>query len=175
MSCTQTLSNINAECGNNMGGSKMMVAHNRSAITNITLTDGKVTAFTLAADAPAAASFAFKNQASGLNSTWTVDATAGVKFVTNEMVMRFPKMETAKRTAIMAMADAELYIIVQDQNKKYWLLGYDNPVTLTAGGGTTGTANSDANEYTVTLSDISEALPYEVLDTAVTTFLNAAS
>lgn len=173
MSCTQTLANVDVDCGNNMGGTKEVYLHNRSAITGITLTDGKVSAFTLAAQAPAAAVLKFRRQASGLNKTWNIDDTSGNKFVTSEMAMRFPKMDTAKRTAIMAMANAELYTIVKDQNGKYWLLGYDNPVTISAGGGTTGTANTDANEYTVTLSDMSEELPYEVAEAAVTTFLNA--
>lgn len=175
MSCTQTLSNINVDCGANKGGVVELYAHNRSVVSAITVTDGKVTAFTLANNAPEAAKFAFRKQSSGLTSTLTVDQTAGVKFVTSEMAMRFSKMETAKRVAIQAMSDAEMVCIVKDENGKYWLLGYDSPVTISAGTGATGTAHTDANEYTITLSDTSAEFPYEVDSSAVTTFLNAAA
>ncbi len=172
MSCTQTLSDINVNCGSNRGGIREVMAQNRSAITGITLTDGVVTAFTMATGAPQAAKFMFKPQSSVLNSTWNIDEAAGSKGVSSELQMRFSKMETAKRTSIVAMANAEMYVIVKDVNGKYWLLGYDDPVTLTAGGGTSGTTFTDTNEYTVTLGDQSEALPYEVSASAVETFFN---
>jgi hypothetical protein len=92
--------------------------------------------------------------------------------VTSELNMRFSKMETAKRTSIMAVAYADTYVIVKDSNGKYWLLGYDDPVTISGGGGTTGTNFADANEYTLVLKDESEELPYEVDADAVAQFLN---
>lgn len=174
MSCTQTLSNINVDCGANKGGVVELLAQTRSAVASITVTDGKVTAITMADTTPPAAKFAFRKQASGLTSTLNIDQAAGVKFVSSEMAMRFAKMDTSKRTAIQAMSDSELYCIVKDENGKYWLLGYDNPVTISAGTGATGTAFTDANEYTITLSDTSNEFPYEVAESAVASFLNEA-
>lgn len=175
MSCTQTLSNIDVNCGSNRGGIREVMLQNRNAIATITITDGKVSAFTLAASAPQAAKFLFKSQSSSMTSTMNIDNAAGTRGVTTEVAMRFSKMETAKRTSIMAVAYADTYAIVKDSNGKYWLLGYDDPVTVTAGGGASGTTFADANEYTLTLGDESEELPYEVAASAVETFFNEQS
>lgn len=173
MSCTQTLSGINTSCESNVGGIVEVYAQNKSDITAITLADGKVSAFTLASDAAAAAVLNFRKQTGSLTSTITVDDANGTQYVSSDLALRFAKMETAKRTSVIALAHAETVLIVKDQNGKYWLLGYDNPVTLSAGTGSTGTAMGDANEYALTLNDISAELPYEVEEAAVTTFLNA--
>ena len=175
MSCTQTLVGIDVDCGSNMGGIKEMLAQNRNAVIGITVTDGKVTAFTMDAAAPQAAKYSFRKNASGLQKQWTIAEDSGNKFVTSTVNLRFSKMDTSKRVAIMAMANSEMYVIVKDRNGKYWLLGYDDPVIMTDGTGNTGTQNTDANEYTVVLTDQSTELPYEVDEAAVATFLNAAS
>jgi hypothetical protein len=174
MSCTQTISGINTSCDSNVGGIVEVYAQNKSDITAITLTDGKVSALTLDAGAVAAATLSFRKQTGSLTSTINVDDAAGTQYVSSDLSLRFAKMETAKRTSVIALAHAETILIVKDQNGKYWLLGYDNPVTLSAGTGSTGTAMGDANEYALTLNDISAEFPYEVVSAAVTTFLNAA-
>ena len=68
-----------------------------------------------------------------------------------------------KQVEVVAMAQADLYAIVEDNNGLYWLLGLDNPLELSAGDGTTGTARTDRNGYSVTLQDDSKGLPTEVL------------
>ena len=55
----------------------------------------------------------------------------------------------------------------KDSNDKYWYLGYDDYVSSTAGGGTTGTNKGDGNNYTLTLTDQSETYPYEITEDAV--------
>lgn len=171
MSCTQTLSGINTSCDSNVGGIVEVYAQNKASIASITVTDGKISAITLNASTPAAAVLSFRKQTGSLASTWNVDDAAGSKYVSSDLTLRFAKMETAKRTAILALAQGETILIVKDQNGLYWLIGYDNPVTLSAGGGNTGTAMGDANEYTITLNDISRELPYEVASTPLATFL----
>ena len=56
-------------------------------------------------------------------------------------------------------------------NNKYWYLGYDEPVTLTAGTAGTGTAKGDKNGYDLTLTDLSNSLPYEVSEAIATTII----
>ena len=171
--CTPvTLSNIAVECGNNVGGIKRVIAQNFADVAGVTVTDGKITAFTMAAAAPEAATFDFRKQTGSLSSEYTIDDAAGVKYVTNTLSLRFAKMDTAKRTAFMAMANGELALIVLDNNGKYWYLGKDAAVTLSAGTGNTGTAFGDANEYAPSLADMSAEMPYEVAAAAVETFIN---
>lgn len=176
MNCTPvTLSSINVECGNNIGGIKRVIAQNYVSVAGVTVTDGKITAFSMANDAPEAATFDFRKQTGLLNSEYTIDDAAGVKYVTNTLSLRFAKMDTAKRTAFMAMANGELALIVLDNNGKYWYMGKDAAVTLSAGTATTGTNFGDANEYAPSLSDMAQEVPFEVAPSAVETFINAAA
>ena len=176
MSCTPvTLASINTECGNNMGGIKKVIAQNHASVTAVTVTDGKITGITLATSTPEAAVFNFRKQTGNMHSEYAIDDAAGSKLVNTTVALRFAKMETAKRTAFMAMANGELALIVLDNNGKYWYLGKDNPVTMSAGTGDTGTNFADANEYAPTLSDTSLEMPMEVEATAVTAFINAST
>ena len=77
------------------------------------------------------------------------------------------KMETSKRVAMVALVQSEAMAVVLDSNGKYWFLGYDNPLVVSAGTGETGTAKSDPNHYTVTLQDASVEYPYEIAPSAL--------
>jgi hypothetical protein len=105
--------------------------------------------------------FPMRKNVASMTSTLTTSTEGGV-FITTELSMVFSKMETAKRMAVMALALGEAMAIVEDSNGKLWFLGKDAPLTATAGTGETGTAKADRNAYTVTLTDESLEMPYEV-------------
>ena len=75
-------------------------------------------------------------------------------------------METAKRLEVMAMLMGQTTGVVKDNNGKYWAVGINNPLEGTAGTGETGTAASDANQYSVTISVDDAELPYEITDSS---------
>lgn len=167
--CSQTLTSIGTSCNSQMGGIKVVYGISKAQVASITVTDGVVTAITTTDDesqTPAVPykfhTYAFRKQSSSMTSTYTVDDTNGVKYVTTELTLNFAKQETAKRVSITALANCESIFVVKDNNDKLWLLGYDNPVTVTAMEATTGTAYGDANQYSITLSDMSQELPMEV-------------
>ena len=56
---------------------------------------------------------------------------------------------------------------MEDSNGIFWYLGKDDYVSATAGGGQTGTAKGDGNNYTLTLKDESDTYPYEITKDAV--------
>ena len=101
-----------------------------------------------------------KNVAS-MTSTYNT-STDGASYVSTELSLVFTRMETQKRVAMTSFALAEAMAVVEDSNGKYWFLGKDAPITLTAGGGETGTAKGDRNAYTATFTDESLTFPYEV-------------
>lgn len=88
------------------------------------------------------------------------NSTEGASYVTTELAMVFSKMETQKRIAIQALAIGQVMAIVEDSNGERWFLGADEPLTATAGTGETGTAKSDSNRYSLTLTDESLGFPY---------------
>lgn len=114
--------------------------------------------------------YSFRKQSSGLTSEGTIDDANGISYLTNNLDLVFAHQDVAKRIAIQALVlQEDLALIVKDANGEMYFLGMDDSVTATAFGAQTGTAASDANQYTITLTDISNELPYfvsqETLDT----------
>ena len=161
MSCIQTLSGLAKDCAANMGGIVEVMIANFADVTGVTITDGIVSAVTMAADAKFK-KYSFAKNTGSLTSTYNIDAASGVKYVTSDLLLQFNRMETSKRVEITALSLGDLAVIVKDANGKYWYLGKDEPVNASAGDGQTGTARGDANRYTITLQDESKEMPYEV-------------
>ena len=160
MNCNVTLMGIALDCGTNLSGVKAIYLANDSSVEGVTLTEGEITAI----DASAGSFYEYipaKNTGS-LTKTLTKDESTGVMYYTNEAVAQFNKMETAKRTELSNIDRGRFKAIVLDNNNKYWYLGYDNYVSATAVTGQTGAGLDDGNFYTLTLTDISAELPYEV-------------
>ena len=174
--CTpQTLSDIAVECGANVGGVQIVAIRNRADIASLTETLGVVTGITLDSDAPADATvLAFRPQTCMLNSEATIDDVQGIHFYTNTLSFRFNKMSAAKRTSVNALVHAETIAVVKDANGICWLVGVEEPLRASAMVGTTGTAHTDANEYTPTLSCMSPEVPMTIDSSAVATFLGDA-
>lgn len=166
--CSQALTSVGTSCDAQLGGIKVVYAIAKQYIDAITITDNVITAITTVTvqgdnDPQQFHTFRFRKQSSSMTSTYTIDDTNGVKYVTTELQLNFAKQETAKRVSLSALINCESAFIVEDNNGKRWFLGYDNPVTATAAEATTGTAFGDANQYAITVSDMSAELPYEVV------------
>lgn len=171
MGCRTLQSIENNPCSGNQGGIKTTVWVGE--LTDITITDtyhdaqtkDYITAISVAkatgVTTAAVTKFEFRKQISGLTSEMTIDDPNGVFFVTSNLDLVFAKQETEKRLAMMSLfLNGNMFAIVEDQNGNYHFLGHDNPVTATAGGAQTGVASTDANQYNVTLTDISSELPF---------------
>lgn len=174
MSCSQVLSAIPKDCESNIGGIKRVLLANADDVAAKTLTDEIITAITMASG-KSFLEFNFRPNTGSLTSEYQVSDTGASNFVQSTLVMAFNRMETAKRVAVVALAQADLVAIVEDMNGKYWYLGYDDPVRLSAGAAPTGTARSDRNGYDVTLLDESKELPYEVNAGIIAGLLNPQS
>ena len=157
--CSQINAGINARCDTSMGGIiEVAIANYDPAI--FTLSTNNVSANV---ETPVKwYGFRFRKGTSSMTSTLNIDDANGVNYVSTELTMIFGKMDTAKRLAIAGLAAGEVVAVVKDANGKYWALGYDEPVTASAGEGVTGTARGDGNHYSITLLDNSTTFPYEV-------------
>ena len=165
MSCTVTLMGIPIDCGTNLSGIKALYLANDASVGAPTVVDGEITEI----DASAGTFYEYipaKNTGS-LTKTLTKDESTGVMYYTNEVVAQFNKMETPKRKEISNIDRGRFKAVVLDSNGKYWFLGYDNYVSASAVTGQTGAGLDDGNFYTLTLTDISAELPYEVKSDAL--------
>lgn len=162
MACNSiTLAGIGLGCKDNMGGIKEVYLIKEDDITSITVAEGAVSAITLNEGA-SFKTYKFRKGTSQFTSTMTTDEAAGTLSVQTDLALQFSKMETSKRLEIMAMCMDSMKAIVLDSNGKYWLLGYDFPVTASAATGQTGTNFGDFGGYNVTLTDNSKEFPYEI-------------
>lgn len=163
MACNYTLAGIAKGCKDNLGGIKEVYIANYSDITaKPTLGTGdQITGITISTGVTFK-TFAFRKQTGALTTTPTISDENGTTFFQSELNMKFNKLETSKRLEIISLALGDVVCIVRDQNDKLWYLGYDNPVTLSAGSISTGTAMGDFAGYDVTLMDMAKLAPYEV-------------
>lgn len=166
MAC-KTLKAVSIDlCQNNLGG-----------IKNIWLANHVENAATVAEGADEVSGFAdgvewykypIRKGTASMTSTYNT-STDGASYVSTELSLVFTRMETQKRVAMTSFALADAMAVVEDSNGKYWFLGLDAPINLTAGGGETGTAKGDRNAYTATFTDESLTFPYEVTASAAAT------
>lgn len=165
MACNVTLTGIAYDCGVNLSGVRRVLIADDASVGLPTVTDGEITA--IDASAGTFKEYIPAKNTGSLTKTLTKDESTGVKYYTNEAVMQFNHMETPKRTELTNLDNGRLVAIVEDMNGKYWYLGYNNYVSASAVTGQTGAGIDDGNFYTLTLTDISSELPYEVQKTAV--------
>lgn len=158
MACAQTLAGIVRDCNPNMGGLRSVYLANFADVDSITVTSSVVTAITMVSSKKFY-KYEFVRNTASMSSNYSVNAENGTTYVETDLLMVFNRMDTTKRLEIVALAQGELVAIVEDNNGNMWYLGYDEPLTLNAGDGLTGTARADRNGYSVTLRDNSLEMP----------------
>lgn len=165
MGCAKTLSGMDLDCRESVGGIKeVYILGDRSEAT-VTVANDAITGITLDAGSDKFKPYKFRKQTGSMVSTINTSEENGTTFVQTDVTLVFHKMEAKKRLEISALMVGDCAMLVKDGNNKYWYLGLDEPVTLTAGTAGTGTAKGDKNGYDLTLTDLSNTLPYEVTAT----------
>lgn len=170
MACSQTLAGLVRDCAPNAGGIRYVWIANAADIDVVDMVDASTISGFEMDGAKKFKEYAFARNAASLTSTWQVNADNGTKYVDNDLLLVFNRMDTVKRTEIMALMGAEIVIVAEDMNGKRWCLGANagGPVTdpvvgsVSTGDGLTGTARADRNGYSITFHWSSPSLPMEV-------------
>lgn len=163
-SCTnQTIAGLCRDCEGSLGG-----------IVSVYLANYKENIFTVTSGAVSAVDSAvsfyeyqFRKNTGSMTSTLNIDPANGVNFVQTDLVMLFSRMETKKRIEMAALSVGQLAGIVKDANGKYYALGVSEPLEASAGDGQTGTARTDGNRYSITLTDNQESFPPLIPDSVM--------
>lgn len=164
MSCPITLAGILSDC-NGQGGVKRLFMLDNSQVETYTVDPITEIITDLAILNDGFVEYAIRKQTANFTSTLTANEVAGSVYAETVLTATFPKMSAAKRLEIKALGLGSVAVMVEDNNGKYWFLGGKYPVTMTTGVGNTGTNFGDANQFTITLSHISDSLPYEINST----------
>lgn len=163
-SCSnQTIAGLCKDCEGSLGG-----------IVSVYLANWKENIFTVTSGAVSAVDSAtsfyeyqFRKNTGSMTSTLNIDPANGVNFVSTDLVMLFSRMETKKRIEMAALSVGQLAGIVKDANGKYYALGVSEPLEASAGDGQTGTARTDGNRYSITLTDNQTSFPPLIPDSVM--------
>lgn len=160
MACALT-QGYTLDCKDSIGGIKavwFIAAGDVSAVTEVS---GVVTAITKASGKVFYKYQLVKNSSS-LTENVNANVQNGTVFYAQELAVILNKMQANTRNEILLLAKNNLLAVVQDANDKYWLLGKQNGLDLTAGSSATGTAQADRSGYTLTFSGGEKELAPEV-------------
>ena len=175
MACTTYLTGFSTSCGSNLPSIKKLYVgtfesstftytyQQNSESQDVLDADGNkiieaVSGATLKSGADKWVEFQFRKNSSSMDTEMTVNDN-GSHYYTNSATCTFAKIENSKRLALQSVASGECSMIIVDSNNQTWLVGADNPVSLTTLSGSTGTAIGDSNQYSVTLSADEATMP----------------
>lgn len=161
-SCTtQALTSILKECKANKGGIKIVYIAKRDDVASVALNADKTAISTITMqEGGKFHTFEFHKNTGSMTSN--LNTSENGNYVTTDLALVFARMDTAKRLSIATLSVDDLAVIAEDANGVRWYLGFDEAVVASAGTGETGTARTDANQYTITLTDESDSYPYEI-------------
>lgn len=90
----------------------------------------------------------------------------GTSFYEQTLAITLPKLEATLREQLVILGQGKWRIIVKDQNGRYWLMGKQNPVRVSAMTPGLGKAYGDLNGAVVTFMGMEPEIAYEVNATA---------
>lgn len=188
MACTTYLTGFATSCGSNLPSiKKLYIGTFESAKFTYTYqqnseaqpvldADGNqiieaVSGATLNSGADKWVEFQFRKNSSSMDTEMTLNDN-GSHFYTNSVNCTFAKIENSKRLSLQSVASGECTMIIVDSNNQTWLVGSENPVSLTTLTGSTGTAIGDSNQYSVTLSADEAHMPLLIESDQAQTIIN---
>lgn len=188
MACTTYLTGFSTSCGSNLPSIKKLYVgtfesstftytyQQNSQAQDVLDADGNkiieaVSGATLKSGADKWVEFQFRKNSSSMDTEMTVNDN-GSHYYTNSATCTFAKIENSKRLALQSVASGECTMIIVDSNNQTWLVGADNPVSLTTLSGSTGTAIGDSNQYSVTLSADEPTMPLLIEADQAQTIIN---
>ena len=188
MACTTYLTGFSTSCGSNLPSIKKLYVgtfesstftytyQQNSESQDVLDADGNkiieaVSGATLKSGADKWVEFQFRKNSSSMDTEMTVNDN-GSHYYTNSATCTFAKIENSKRLALQSVASGECSMIIVDSNNQTWLIGSENPVSLTTLSGSTGTAIGDSNQYSVTLSADEANMPLLIEADQAQTIIN---
>lgn len=175
MACTTYLTGFATSCGSNLPSIKKLYIgtfesakftytyQQNSEAQDVLDADGNkiieaVSGATLNTGADKWVEFQFRKNSSSMDTEMTVNDN-GSHFYTNSATCIFARIDNSKRLSLESVASGECSMIIVDSNNQTWLVGVENPVSLTTLSASTGTAIGDSNQYSVTLSADERTMP----------------
>lgn len=148
------------DCRNNVGGIKKVYIGSRDDVDTITIANGLVSAVTMISNQFYL--YDLTRESSNFSETVNTNVQNGTTFYAQSLEIVLNKLQVNTRNEIILLGQNRLCIIVEDNNGRYWMLGFKNGIDLTGGGSASGTAYGDRNGYTLTFTGSENELAPEV-------------
>lgn len=161
--CCQTLNGHTLDCNPNLSGIARIWYACKSDVPVSAFTLDETTGTITAIDTTAAAEFKimeFKRNTASFEWAATNDPQGQPLFWTDTLTVILHRMQPALRLELMALAYSSLWVIVEDKNGYFHLMGYDYPVFASINGASGTTTDDNTNAYTVIFTDEQKQLPY---------------
>lgn len=165
MGCCETLTGIVKDCDSGLGGVKRfwVICFDDTADINLTITSNQVTKLLPEEGENKWKSYVVNELTSYVTQTFAYNQSVGTRYWDTEIFMQFAHLTLAKQIEIDALTKSDVWIIVQDKNNDFWLLGdKEDWVYATAATVETGTAIDDLSGYTITWSYQSKIPMYSI-------------
>lgn len=171
MACSKTLAGYTAlDCDPSKGGVKNIYICNWDDVSGVTMDDTSTAATITGITMNSGKTwhqYAMRRNTASMTSTLNFDETAGVNYVSTDIVLRFNKLDTPQRLEMTALCLAETRVVVEDANGKFWMCGVNEPVVPSAGTAQTGTQKTDGSYYELTLQSSDDTWPLQLSDAAI--------
>ena len=169
MSCALT-QNYVLDCRDSLGGLKAVLFIEAGNIATTTEALGVVTAITLEAG-KVFYKYDLIKETSSFTETVTASVQNGTVFYGQELTVILNKLQANTRNEILLLAQNSLVAIAEDRNGKYWMLGKEGGLDMTAGTSASGVATGDRSGYELTFSGQEKALAPEVSSSIIAALL----
>lgn len=154
-------------CRDSIGGVKEIYIGNfESAATYTMDTNGSITATTATNTYQ---TFEQEMESASFNQTGVFSTENGTVYFDQVATLNMLKNDAISRKTLLALAQANLSVIIKDQRDEYWLVGIKNGVRATAGTMNTGKAYGDMNGSTITLQGKEPEPAHRIDDIAIFT------
>lgn len=173
MSCALTQGYV-IDCRSGMGGIKEVYLMAKQDVASITEVDGVVTALTKDAG-KRFYKYELEKATASLTENFNISVQNGTQFFSPELSVVLNKLQANTRNEILLLAKNTLVAVVKDNNGKYWLVGKERGIELTAGSAATGVAEGDRGGYTLTFTGAEPELAPEVSSSLIASLETAGS
>lgn len=175
MACSTILNGLSDACFNSfVGGLQEIYILDKLDLSGYTLntTTEVISGLTLAVGKKFKTYKLNSKTASTLSPTATISPENGTIFYTNEVSVKFYKMNAVTRLELKNLSIGNLVVLVLDGHGFYWILGIEAGCTVSSIAGTSGGGRGDFNGYDVVLQEISRYAPFKVEIANIMTLLD---
>jgi len=171
MACELT-TGYSIDCRDSIGGIKSVYISNYDNVSSYAETSGEITAITQVTG-KSFYQYNLEKENGVFTETQTGSLENGTNFYEGELTFTVKKLAFAQIQELKLLALSRLWIIIEDNNGKYWSFGHDGGADMLSSTHGTGQAYGDLYGSSLTFSS-KEKLPMFEIQSAVVTGLSQA-